>query len=140
MRDQPVAIDLAVAIGRAHPQIGFLAIGHGSTNPFEAVTEGHTVARSDAQVANFDIDRTLVLGEEVLVVFLIRIRPEVLQALAHRSISCRIWASSFAAVRAFGIHSRETQANVSTESATSFLMGGTPFAAYDCMNRWGQDP
>ena len=48
MRDHPLAIDLAETQGRAHPNIGFLAVRPFSADPVEAVGEGHVIASSDA--------------------------------------------------------------------------------------------
>src|SRR2546423_12277792 len=53
-------------------------------------------------------------------------------ALAHRSNSCRISASLFAAVRALGVHRRETHASVSPENAKTFFIVGAPFISRDC--------
>ena len=59
MRDHLLVVDLTEANGHAHPDIGFLPVCPSSTDPVEAVAEGHAIARSDAQVANFVADRTL---------------------------------------------------------------------------------
>ena len=48
MRDPPLAIYFAIANGRAHPDIGFLAACPLPTDPVEAVAEGHIIARVDA--------------------------------------------------------------------------------------------
>jgi hypothetical protein len=59
MRDHPLAINLAVANGRAHQHIDFPSVGLRSAEPVEAVGEGHVIARRDAQVANLVANRAL---------------------------------------------------------------------------------
>ena len=62
MRDHPLAVDLTEANRHAHPDISLLPVCARSTDPVEAVTEGHAIARSYAQVANFVADWTLECG------------------------------------------------------------------------------
>jgi hypothetical protein len=70
MRGEPVAIDLTIALSKPHPHFGFLPIRQGSAHSFHAMAVGYTISSSDSQVANLNIDRALILGEEVLIVFL----------------------------------------------------------------------
>src|ERR1700682_296789 len=53
------------------------------------------------------------------------------KAFAHWSNSCRIAASSLAAVRAPGIHRSETHASVRIENTNSFFIVDTPFTSGD---------
>ena len=53
MCDFPLAAELAVANGRAHPHIGSLPTGSHSRDAVEAMGKGDVVANSDAQIANF---------------------------------------------------------------------------------------
>ena len=76
---QPVAIGFAVALGKAHPDVGLLSVLHGSTNPLQATTKGYGVAGKDFHVGIFDLDGPLKLVEKFLIVFLIRFEPFILQ-------------------------------------------------------------
>src|SRR5215472_18275746 len=63
MGDHPLAVDLAVANGCAHPGLGFFPICPLSADPVEAVGEGHVIARREAQVANLVANRPPERGE-----------------------------------------------------------------------------
>ena len=60
---QPVAIDFAVTLGSAHPNFRFLPILQSPTDPFHGKDEGNVVAGGDMQIANLEINWTLVLGK-----------------------------------------------------------------------------
>src|ERR1700682_1530964 len=68
---------------------------------------------------------------------IIPLRSLARKALAHLSNNCRISSLSFAALRAFGIHTSKTHATASTENATSFFIVGAPFISHDYL---GTDP
>jgi hypothetical protein len=53
------------------------------------VTEGHAVARSDAQVANLIANRTLPRCKPLFIVFPIGIFPQILQRTARCRTSVR---------------------------------------------------
>src|SRR5690242_6563517 len=59
MRDQPLAVNLAAANGRAHPHIDSPSVRLRAAEPVEAMAEGHIIARRDAQVANLAANRAL---------------------------------------------------------------------------------
>ncbi len=48
MGDYPRAVNLVVANSRAHPGIGFFAVGPRSADSIETVAERYVVARGDA--------------------------------------------------------------------------------------------
>ena len=56
MHDHPLAINLAVTDGGAHPDIALFPVRPLSTDPVKAVAKGHAIARSDAQIANLIAD------------------------------------------------------------------------------------
>src|SRR5579859_6153161 len=68
---------------------------------------------------------------------MIPLRSLARKALAHLSNNCRISASSFAAVRAFGIHRSMAHASVSTKNAKNFFIVGSPPPSH---NYAGTDP
>ena len=57
MSDHPLAVDLAVANGRAYPDISFFPIRSLSADAVEAVGKGDVIGRRDAQVANLIANR-----------------------------------------------------------------------------------
>ena len=59
VRYHPLAVNLAIANGRAPIHLDFLSVGFRSNDPIEAVAEGHVIAGSNVQVANFMADWTL---------------------------------------------------------------------------------
>lgn len=63
MGDCPVAIDPAKADRRTQPQVDFLAGCFHSAEAVEAMAEGHVIACSDAQLANFVANKALERGE-----------------------------------------------------------------------------
>ena len=66
VRDPPLAIDLAVANGRAPPHIDFPSVCPGCIDTVETVAKGHVIARRDVQVANLVANRALERGEPLL--------------------------------------------------------------------------
>src|SRR5688572_22811607 len=79
MRDQPLAVNLAEAYSRACPHIVFLPVFHRSSEPIEAVAEGHIIACADAQVAHLEANRTLEFVKTHLPEFSIRLCSYILQ-------------------------------------------------------------
>src|SRR5918995_3614396 len=66
MGDHPLAVDLATADGRAHPDIGFLAVAPRSADPVKAAAEADVIARSDVEVANLVANRASETGKPLL--------------------------------------------------------------------------
>src|SRR6266511_2867348 len=73
MNDQPFAVDLAQADGRAHPDVCFLAVRPRPADPIQAAAEGDVVARRDAEVADLVADCTPECGEPRLQALLKRL-------------------------------------------------------------------
>src|SRR5215213_10165108 len=79
MLDQPLAVNLAEADGRAHPHVDFIAVGHRAADPVEIMAEGHAVARLDSQVANLVADWALIPGEPLPGAFSYLLCSDILQ-------------------------------------------------------------
>ena len=79
VRDLPPAVDPAEPNGRAHPDIGFLAVRSGPADPVQAAAEGHVLAGGDAQVVDLVADRAAERGKPGLQALPERIRARRLQ-------------------------------------------------------------
>ncbi len=59
VRGHPLAVDLAVASGRAYPHVDLRSAGLRSTVPVETVAEGYVIIRRDTQAAHLEANRVL---------------------------------------------------------------------------------
>ena len=85
--NHPFAADLAVANGRARPDLGSRAISPFSGKPVKTVTKGKVIARGDTQFTVIEADGTLEGRQPCLPGFPVRVSSLYIAAAARGRIT-----------------------------------------------------